>query len=90
MVQKIGRFFTLLFVGFLPWSVVISVFGTERLGFEIVRFSKEIFLFVLICAFLCDVIKNKKRIIFDSIDVFIGLYITTLLFVSVFTSTPVQ
>jgi len=90
MVQKIGRFFTFLFVGFLPWSVVISVFGTERLDFGLVRFSKEIFLVVLVCTFLYDFIKNKKRVIFDSIDLFIGLYVVSLLLVSLFTGTPVR
>jgi len=82
MIQKIWRYLILFFIGFLPWSVVFTVLSTERLWLEWMRFSKEIFLGVIVILGMIDAIQKKRKIFFGSIDVFIGLYIVTLLWVS--------
>ncbi|MBP7806459.1 hypothetical protein KA057_02135 [Candidatus Gracilibacteria bacterium] len=82
MVQKIGRFLILFFIGFLPWSVALTVLGTERLGLEWMRFSKEIFLGVIITLGIIDALLKRRKIVFGSIDIFIALYVVTLLAVS--------
>ncbi len=56
--------------------------GTERLGFEWMRFAKEIALIAFTGVLLLDGILNKRKIRFDSIDIFIGLYIISLVIVS--------
>jgi len=52
--QKIGRFLILFFAGFLPWSVIISVTGTEKLDIEMFRFAKEILLALILLVGLTD------------------------------------
>jgi hypothetical protein len=87
MLQKIGRFLVLFLAGFLPWSVIVSVTGTERLDIGIMRFAKEILLAVIIMVAVWDMWKKKYRPTFDQIDGAIGLYILTLIAVSVITQT---
>lgn len=46
------------------------------------RFAKEIALIAFTGVLLLDGILNKRKIRFDSIDIFIGLYIISLVIVS--------
>lgn len=85
--QKIGRFLVLFFVGFLPWSVIVSVTGTERLGIEMMRFAKEIILAVIVMVAVGDMWRKKYRPHFDKIDASIGIYILTLIAISIGTGT---
>jgi hypothetical protein len=89
MLQKIGRFLTLLFIGFLPWSVIFSVFGSERIWIDALRLSKEIFLILIVWVGILDIFQRKIRIRLDSIDICILLYIFSLLVVSVLTHTSI-
>lgn len=89
MLQKIGRLLTLAFIGFLPWSVIVTVGGTERLDIDSMRFCKEIFMAIIFLVAIFDIGKKKYRPTFDVLDGVIVLYIITLLLVSFFTnSTP--
>ena len=77
----------LFFVGFLPWSVIVSVTGTERLGIEMMRFAKEIILAVIVMVAVGDMWRKKYRPHFDKIDASIGIYILTLIAISIGTGT---
>lgn len=46
-IKTLGRFLTLFFIAFLPWSVVISVLGTEKIHLDIFRFTKEIIIILI-------------------------------------------
>lgn len=85
MLQKIGRLLVLFLIGFLPWSVIVSVFGTERLGIELFRFTKEVIIGIILLIALLDAWKKRYKVAFDRLDVCIVLYIVTLLVVSLFT-----
>jgi O-antigen ligase len=85
--QKIGRALTLFLVGFLPWSVIVSVTCTEQLHIGVMRFAKEILLAVIILVAMLDMWKQKYRPIFDKIDILIGIYVATLIFISFITET---
>jgi hypothetical protein len=67
-IENIGRIVTLCFVALLPWSVIFSVFGTERLHLDIARYFKEIFLGVIGILYIYEIIKRKLKITFDTID----------------------
>ena len=77
----------LFFVGFLPWSVIVSVTGTERLDIEMMRFAKEIILAVIVMVAVGDMWRKKYRPHFDKIDASIGIYILTLIAISIGTGT---
>lgn len=81
--QKIGRFLVFFLAGFLPWSVIVSVTGTERLDIELMRFAKEILLAGVIFVAALDMWKHRYRPIFDKIDLVIGIYILILIAISV-------
>lgn len=85
--QKIGRFLVFFLAGFLPWSVIVSVTGTERLDIELMRFAKEILLAGIIFVAVLDMWKQKYRPTFDKIDGAIGIYILTLIAISIGTGT---
>lgn len=85
MLQKIGRTSVLFLIGFLPWSVVVSVFGTERLGIELFRFAKEAIIGIIVVLGVLDAWKKRYRATFDILDGSIVLYVTVLLVVSLFT-----
>lgn len=85
--QKIGRFLVLFLAGFLPWSVIVSVTGTERLDIELMRFTKEILLAVIIIVAVADMWRKKYRPHFDKIDAAIGIYILVLIAISASTGT---
>lgn len=85
--QKIGRFLVLFLAGFLPWSVIVSVTGTERLGIELMRFTKEILLAVIVFIAVVDMWRKKYRPHFDRIDAVIGIYILILIAISASTGT---
>jgi glucan phosphoethanolaminetransferase (alkaline phosphatase superfamily) len=80
--QKIGRLFILFFAGFLPWSVIVSVTGTERFHLEIFRFTKEIFLVFILVIGIIDMWKKKYRPKFDLLDGTIFIYVLTLMAIS--------
>jgi hypothetical protein len=82
--EKIGKQGLNLFVILLPWSVLMSVFGGEKLGLEIIRFWKEILLFLIFLVYAIDAYKKREKISVDSIDVTIFLYVFWLLLISVF------
>lgn len=86
--EKIGKFLILFFVGFLPWSVIISVAGTEKLGIELMRFSKEILLWTIIIIGICDMWRKKIRPSFSLIDAVIVLYILSLIITSIGRGIP--
>lgn len=81
--QKIGRFLILFFAGFLPWSVLISVTGTEKLGIEMFRFAKEILLALILLVGLTDMWMKKFRPKFDLLDGAILAYTLTLVAISI-------
>lgn len=85
--QKIGRFLVLFLAGFLPWSVIVSVTGTERLDIGIIRFAKEILLAVIIMVAVGDMWRKKYLPQFDKIDAAIGIYILVLIAISASTGT---
>ncbi len=87
MLQKIGRYLTFFFIGFLPWSVIVTVFGTERLGIDAMSFCKETLVVVIVPLALIDGAQKRFRLRFDFLDVAIFLYITTLIIVSMVTKT---
>jgi len=51
------------------------------------RFAKEFFLLALFAIGLADMWKKRFRPVFDRIDLAIGLYIVSLLVISVITGT---
>lgn len=53
------------------------------------RFSKEIGIGLIAILGVFDYIRNKRKVVFDSIDIFIVLYILTLLVVSFVQNTPI-
>jgi hypothetical protein len=81
--QKIGRFLIFFLAGFLPWSVIVSVTGTEQLDIGMMRFAKEILLAGIIFVAVMDMWKQKYRPTFDKIDGAIGIYILTLIAISI-------
>ncbi len=81
--EKIGKFLVLFFVGFLPWSVIVSVTGTERLNIGMMRFTKEILLAGIVLIAVLDMWKRKCRPTFDRIDAAIGIYVLTLIAISI-------
>jgi hypothetical protein len=87
MIQKIWRSLTLCFIGFLPWSVVFTVFSTERLWFEWMRFSKEMFIGIIVLLGIIDALQKKRKITLDGIDIFIASYVAVLLIVSLIQNT---
>lgn len=87
MLQKIGRLLILVFIGFLPWSVIVTVTGMERLDIEMMRFCKEILIGIIILVAFLDMWRKKYRMTFDILDGTILLYILTLLVVSFSTIT---
>lgn len=87
-IEKIGRILTLFFMAILPWSVALSVFGTEIIHLNVVRYFKEIFLVTIALLYLYDALLRKKvTITFDRIDVTIFAFIGILLLVSFFNGT---
>ena len=90
MSTKIGRFLTQFFIGVLPWSVVISVFFSERLGIDSVRFFKEGLIALIALFFIFDSFKKKVRPHFDTLDFLIIGYILTLAIVSSVEHTPLK
>jgi len=89
-IEKIGRILTLFFIAILPWSVVLSVFGTEIIHLSIARYFKEIFLVTIALLYTYDVILRKIKITFDSIDKAILIFIGILLLVSFFNGTSLK
>lgn len=81
--QKIGRFLTLFFVAFLPWSVAFSVLGTERLHLDIFRFSKEIIIALIGGIYVFESVKKRIKITIDAFDIATIAFTLTLLGVSV-------
>ncbi len=82
MIQKLGQYLLLAFIGFLPWSVVISVFWTEQLHIELFRFLKEGWIFVILGLWIFDAIRKKNLPKFDILDYLIFGYIASLIVVS--------
>jgi len=89
-IENIGKFFTLFLVAFLPWSVIFSVLGTERLWLNIARFSKEILVIIIVILYVIDVIKRKIKIWFDLFDGLTLAFIGILLWVSFFQGTSLK
>jgi len=85
--QKIGRFLVLFLAGFLPWSVIVSVTGTEQLDIGMMRFAKEILLTVIMIVAIVDMWRKKYRPQFDKIDAAIGIYVLVLVAISASTGT---
>lgn len=54
------------------------------------RFSKEIALFGFACLLVIEIVQKKRKIRLDSIDIFIGLYLISLLVISVLKGTPLE
>lgn len=87
--EKIGRRLVLLFMALLPWSVIISVFGSEELHIGLFRFWKEAALASILIVFLLDAYRKKIQYSYDLLDIFIVLYILWLVGVSFFQQVPV-
>lgn len=79
-----------IFVGLLPWSVLISVFFGEKLGFGFVRFWKEIFLCVFIGIWFFEMARKRVRRTFDVLDYSILAYILWLICISFFQGASIQ
>lgn len=77
--QKIGQYLIFILVGLLPWSVIISVFGTYQLEIGGIRFFKEILVALIIGAYLYDAWKKKVKPHFDTLDYAIIGYICVLI-----------
>ena len=88
MIEKIGQKAVLFFIALLPWSVIISVFGSEQLHMGLFRFWKEIVMGIIFVLFCIDS-NRKKKLTYDGIDIAILLYILWLITVSIFHSVPV-
>ena len=88
MIEKIGQKAVLFFIALLPWSVIISVFGSEQLHMGLFRFWKEIVMGIIFVLFCVDSYR-KKKLTYDGIDIAILLYILWLITVSIFHSVPV-
>lgn len=88
--QKIGRFLILFFAGFLPWSVIVSVTGTERLDISVMRFIKEIILAVTFLVLVVDMWRKKYRPTFDILDGAIASYASVLIVISLSTHTTLM
>ena len=59
--KKLGRLVIHIFVGLLPWSVLIAVFSTEVLGLNFVRYWKEGMLILVILLFAWDFFLQQKK-----------------------------
>ena len=88
MIEKIGQKAVLFFIALLPWSVIISVFGSEQLHMGLFRFWKEIAMGIIFVLFCVDSYR-KKKLTYDGIDIAILFYILWLITVSIFHSVPV-
>ncbi len=88
--QKIGQYLIFILVGLLPWSVIISVFGTYQLEIGGIRFFKEILVALIIGAYLYDAWKKKVKPHFDTLDYAIIGYICVLIWVSLIENTPLK
>ena len=88
MIEKIGQKAVLFFIALLPWSVIISVFGSEQLHMGLFRFWKEIAMGIIFVLFCIDSYR-KKKLTYDGIDIAILFYILWLITVSIFHSVPV-
>lgn len=88
--QKIGQYLIYILVGLLPWSVIISVFGTYQLEIGGIRFFKEVLVVLITGLYLYDVWKKKTKIQLDTIDYATIGYICVLLWISLIKSTPIQ
>lgn len=86
-IKKIGRFLTLFFIAFLPWSVVISVLGTEKMHLDIFRFTKEIIIVVIAACYFFENIKKRIKRVFDVFDWVTILFAFILVVVSIFQHT---
>lgn len=53
------------------------------------RFSKELLLALIAIVGIFDAIQKRRKVIFESVDLFIILYVLTLLFVSFFQKIPI-
>lgn len=82
--EKIGKQALHLFVILLPWSVLMSVFGGEKLGFDVIRFWKEMLLFFIFVVYVIVAYKKKEKISVDVIDGAILFYVFWLLLISSF------
>ena len=82
MSEKICRQLILFFVALLPWSVVISVFGWDKLHLGIFHFWKEIYLFCLFIFFVYQYYRGRIPRTFDRIDIAILAYFVWLIVVS--------
>ena len=87
---KIGRQSLSLFVGLLPWSVLISVFGADQLGFGIFRFWKEFFLVFILGVFCLDCMRKKYTFSWDIFDLVIVLYIVWMILISLLNHANLQ
>lgn len=85
---KIWRLIIQCFVGLLPWSVLISVFFGEKLGFWIARYWKEIFLIILSGVYFLSWYRSKLKFSWDILDVLILLYGVWLIVISLANNTP--
>ncbi len=81
--KSLGRFITLFFVAFLPWSVIFSVFWSEKLHLDILRFSKELILISIGWVYVYEVLKKKIKISFDWFDGSILAFIGVLIFITI-------
>lgn len=82
-IKSIGRFLTLFFVAFLPWSVLFSVFWSEKLHLDILRFSKELILIGIGWTYIYEVLKKKIKISFDRFDASVLAFIVVLILVTI-------
>lgn len=88
--QKIGQYLIYILVGLLPWSVIISVFGTYQLEIGGIRFFKEILVALITGVYLYDAWKKKTKIQLDTLDYAIIGYICVLLWISLIEGTPLK
>lgn len=73
-----------ILVWFLPWSVICTVFFSEKMGIDAVRFWKELLLCGIGVIGIFFAWKHKKKISLDHIDMSIIAYIAILVFVSLY------
>ncbi|MEI6711287.1 MAG: hypothetical protein WCK88_03545 [bacterium] len=89
-IKTIGRFLTLFFIAFLPWSVVISVLGTEKMHLGIFRFIKEIIIAIIAGCYIFESMKKKIKIALDSFDIVTIIFALVLIVVSILQHTSLK
>lgn len=88
--QKIGQYLIYILVGLLPWSVIISVFGTYQLEVGGIRFFKEILVALITIVYLYDAWRKKIKFHIDTLDYAMIGYLSVLMAISLVQEVPLR